>query len=110
MKVNSLESGGNKRLCIYIYFKLEKIYAFVIFDYDQFGKVYSSGKVCHLVIHESLCQNFCECFSLQNFLPSELSGPKGDSQETKWAKTLGNEHYKMFLWKWMTKYIIYLNF
>ena len=81
MKVNPLEFGGNKSS--YIYFNLAKICAPVIFDYDQFGKVYSSGNVCHLVIRESLCQNFCEFFSSQNSLPSELSAPKGDSQQTK---------------------------
>ena len=83
MKVNPLESGGNKRSYIYIYFNLAKIYAPLIFDYDQFRKICSLGNVCHLVIHESLCQNFCKFFSSQNFLPSELSAPKRDSQETK---------------------------
>ena len=48
-----------------MYFNHAKIYSPEIFDNDQFGKVYSSGNVCHLVICESLCQNFPEFFSSQ---------------------------------------------
>ena len=53
-----------------------KVYAPLIFDSDQFAKVYSSRNVCHLAIRESLCQKFRKFFSSQNFREQKVSAPK----------------------------------